>query len=71
MSYPIEVAINVAAEIYGRKPFSPNAMQVYRYSVNIKDDSLFVKRLFELLKTCKHFPLPADFNLIEQPPHTA
>ena len=62
MTYPVALAINAVAEIFGRRPFSPRALLAYRRAVDVQDDAEFVQRLLELLRTCKHFPVPADFN---------
>lgn len=62
MNNSIFLALNWAAEIYGRAPLSmPAATWLYMTS-GIKDQKAFILQLQELLKTSPTFPLPVDFH---------
>lgn len=74
MNDSIFLALNWAAEIYGRAPLSmPAATWLYMTS-GIKDQKAFILQLQELLKTSPTFPLPMDFRKAaakERPDSTA
>lgn len=39
----------------------PPIVDLYRWATGIEKDEDFVRRLLELLKVCRAFPVPADF----------
>jgi hypothetical protein len=66
MHSPLVVGMNQFAEIYNRPAFTPTAARIYKKATGIEDERQFFLKLFELTKTLRSFPLPADFA--EKPP---
>lgn len=66
MHSPLVVGMNQFAEIYNRPAFTPTAARIYQKATGIEDERQFFLKLFELTKTLRSFPLPADFA--EKPP---
>ena len=67
MNRSVLYGLNQVAEIYGRAPLSAEAADLYRRATGVADDEQFFKRLAELLKISKSFPVPADFAGTAEP----
>ena len=61
MSMSVFSVVNQVAAVYGRPPMDPPIVDLYRWATGIEKDDDFVRRLLELLKVCRAFPVPADF----------
>lgn len=68
MNDSIFLALNWAAEIYGRAPLSRHAAALHYKASGTDDEKAFKQRLLELVKTSPTFPLPADFRMAQANP---
>ena len=62
MNDSIFLALNWAAEIYGRAPLSMPAATLHYKASGGSDENAFTQQLLELIKTSPTLPLPADFR---------
>ena len=62
MNDSIFLALNWAAEIYGRAPLSMPAATLHYKASGASDEKAFTQQLLELIKTSPAFPLPVDFR---------
>lgn len=60
----VYVVVNQVALVYGRPRLDPVTVELYRRATGIEKDEDFKRRLLELLKTSKTFPVPADFSAV-------
>ena len=62
MNDSIFLALNWAAEIYGRAQLSMPAATLHYKASGGSDENAFTQQLLELIKTSPTLPLPADFR---------
>ena len=68
MNDSIFLALNWAAEIYGRAPLSMPAATLHYKASGASDEKAFTQQLLELIKTSPTFPLPVDFHKAQAKP---